>query len=153
MKHRSWRKTAYQPTSLIAGVLLLLVVFVTVGYFFLLTEPGLSTERVAMLAELHERRAQWLDKRPPAFRYKVERDCECPLEHREPFTVVEDIDGRDNHPWIDGFFTSLEEAIQSAESVAIGYDPRFSYPNDFRIDEEQTYVRDFEVLEYAQEGR
>ena len=50
MKHRSWRNTGFQPTSLIAGVLLLLIVFVSVGYFFFLAEPRLSAEQQAELA-------------------------------------------------------------------------------------------------------
>lgn len=126
----------------------LLVIFVSVAYFFYLAEPGLSVEREVMLAELRERRAEWEEKRPPAFRYVVQRDCDCAPEYLEPFTVVESLAAPDSQALIDGFFNQLEVAIQTAEDVAVRYDPRFRYPNDFRIDGEQTYVRDFEVLQY-----
>jgi hypothetical protein len=148
MKHRSWRKTAFQPTSLIAGALLLLILFVSAAYLFFIAEPAITPERQAMLAELQLRQSEWLEKRPPAFRYEIERECECPLDYIEPFTVVEYLDEPVNHAWIDDYFTSLENALHTGVVVAISYDPRFSYPNDFRIADEQVYVRDFEVLEY-----
>lgn len=146
MKHRGVRESGFQPTSLIAGVLLLLVMFMSVAYFFFLT--GLSPEQETLLAQLQERRAEWQDKRPPAFRYEIERECECPLDYIEPFTVVEYRDAPDNQAWIDEYFQQLEDAILDGGDVAISYDPRFSYPNDFHIADEQTYIRDFEVLEY-----
>ena len=34
----------------------------------------------------------------------------------------------------------------------ISYDARFGYPNDFTIADEDTFVRDFEVLRYADES-
>jgi hypothetical protein len=148
MKHRAWRKPAFQPTSLIAGVFLLLVLFVAVGYFFFIGTVGSSPERQAMLSELQLRRGEWLEKRPPAFRYEVERVCECPLDYIKPFKVVEYLDEPDNRSWIDDYFVRLEEAMGSADTVVIRYDPRYSYPNDFRIDDEQVFVRDFEVLQY-----
>jgi hypothetical protein len=128
--------------------LLLLVVFVSVGYFFFLSDQSLSAGQSEMLAQLQSRRAEWRAKRPPAFRYVVQRECECALDYTEPFTVVEYRDDPDNHAWIDDYFVRLEAAIQSGDAVRIAYDPRFSYPNDFRIVDEQTYIRDFEVLEY-----
>lgn len=151
MKHRSWRKTGFQPTSLIAAVLLLMVVFVSVAYFFFLAEPRLSVDQEAMLADLHMRRGQWEEKRPPAFRYVVERDCECPLDYTEAFTVIEYLDEPDNQSWIDDSFDVLSAAIDSGEDASVRYDPRYSYPNDYSVADEQTYVRDFEVLRYAEE--
>jgi hypothetical protein len=148
MKHRTWRKSGFQSTSLIAGALLLLVVFVSVAYFFLLADSGPSPRQQEMLAQLQERRDEWVSKRPPAFRYEIERECDCPLSYVEPFTVVEYLDDPDNQAWIDQYFERLAAAILGGSDVAIGYDPRFSFPNDFHIAEEQTYIRDFEVLEY-----
>jgi hypothetical protein len=149
MKHRSWRKTSFQPTSLIAAVLLLLFVFVSISYFYFLADPRLSVQQEAMLAELQLRRGQWEEKRPPAFSYVVERECECPLNYTEPFKVVEYLDEPDNHSWIDDYFLSLEKAIQSGDVIDIRYDPRYRYPNDFAVADEQTFVRDFEVLRYS----
>lgn len=152
MKHRSGRKTGFQPTSLIAGVLLLLILFVSVVYFFFLHQPGLSPEQEAAVVELRARRTEWQDERPPAFRYEVERQCECPLDYIEPFTVVEYLDESDNRAWIDEFFTLLEAAMLAGEPVSVSYDARFGYPNDFTVDHEDTFVRDFEVLRYADES-
>jgi len=153
MKHRSWRKTGYQPTSLIAAVLLLLLIFVFAGYFFTLYESGLSPEQETLLARLQENRLAWQEKRPPEFRYVVQRDCECPLDYTEPFTVIEYLDEPDNQAWIDGFFATIEKAILDEVAITVSYDPRFNYPNDFAIAAEQTFVRDFEVLRYADEVR
>jgi hypothetical protein len=152
MKHRGKRNTGLQSTSLITGVLLLLIVFVSVGYFFFLHQPGLTPVQEAALAELRERRAEWEAERPPAFRYEVERQCDCPLDYIEPFTVVEYLDEPDNHAWIDEFFTVLEAAMLAGESVSVSYDARFGYPNDFTVADEDTFVRDFEVLRYADES-
>jgi hypothetical protein len=152
MKHRGKRSTGLQSTSLITGALLLLIVFVSVGYFFFLYQPGLTPLQGAALAELRERRAEWEAERPPAFRYEVERQCDCPLDYIEPFTVVEYLDELDNHAWIDEFFTKLEEAILAGEPVSVSYDARFGYPNDFTVANEDTFVRDFEVLRYADES-
>jgi hypothetical protein len=148
MKHRAPRKPGFQPTALIAGVLLLLVVFVSVGYFFFLASSGLSPGQQAALAQLLDRRDEWRTKRPPAFRYEIERECECPLDYIEPFTVIEYPDDPENQAWIDEYFGRLEEAIDGGGDVTVRFDPRFSFPTDFRIADEQTYIRDFEVLEY-----
>ena len=152
MKHRGKRSNGLQSTSLITGVLLLLIVFVSVGYFFFLYQPGLSPVQDAALAELRERRAEWEEERPPAFRYEVERQCDCPLDYIEPFTVVEYLDEPDNHAWIDEFFVALEKAMLAGEPVVVSYDARFGYPNDFTLANEDTFVRDFEVLRYADES-
>lgn len=106
----------------------------------------------AALAELRERRAEWEEERPPAFRYEVERQCDCPLDYVEPFTVVEYLDEPDNHAWIDEFFVALEKAMLAGEPVVVSYDARFGYPNDFTLANEDTFVRDFEVLRYADES-
>jgi hypothetical protein len=148
MKHRSGRKTGFQPTSLIAGVLLLLILFVSVGSFFFLYQPGLSPNQEAALAELRARRAEWQDERPPAFRYEVERSA----ENSPPFTVVEDLNDPDTRAWIDDFFASLEETMLAGEPVSVSYDARFGYPSNFTIGNEDTIVRDFEVLRYADES-
>ena len=41
----------------------------------------------------------------------------------------------------------------SGETVPVRYDARFGFPDDFKIGDEDTFVRDFEVLEYADEAR
>ena len=152
MKHRSWRKTGFQATSLIAVVLSMLLVFVSLGYFFFLADPRLSTEQEEAIAELQLRQSEWQEKRPPAFRYEVERECECPLDYTEPFKVVEYLDEGENYSWIDESFVLLRSALLGGLVVDVRYDPRYSYPNDYHVSDEQTYVRDFEVLRYAGEA-
>ena len=152
MKHRKERPIVFQSTSILAGVVFLLILFVCVGYFFFLHQPGLSPAQETALVELRERRAEWQAERPPAFRYEVERRCDCPLDYVEPFTVVEYLDEVDNRAWIDEFFTLLEETMLAGGSVSVSYDARFGYPNDFTINNEDTFVRDFEVLRYAGES-
>jgi len=148
VKHRQPRKPGYQPSLLLAAVVLLLLVFVSVGYFFFLSNPALTVEQQRVLTQLQQRREEWLAKRPPAYRYEIERECECPLQYIEPFTVIEYLDEADRQAWIDDYFMQLEAALREHQDVAISYDPRFSYPNDFHIDAEQVYIRDFEVLQY-----
>lgn len=137
---------------MIAGVALLLILFVCVAYFFFAYRPGLSADQEAAMAQLQVRRAEWESKRPPAFRYVVERHCECPLDYIEPFDVVEYLDDPANVAWIDEFFVKIELAMLGGESVPVRYNPRFGFPNDFTIGEEETSIRDFEVLEYAEEA-
>jgi len=152
MKHRSVRKQGFQHSTLIAGVVFLLILFVLAGYFFFLYQPGLSPAQEGALAELYDRRSEWETEQPPAFRYEVERSCECPLDYTEPFAVVEYLDDPDNRAWIDEFFVSIEAAMLDGQSVSVRYDPRFGFPDDFRIGDEDTFIRDFEVLEYADES-
>ncbi|MGI9200248.1 MAG: hypothetical protein ACR2QL_04265 [Woeseiaceae bacterium] len=152
MKHRTVKKPGFQHSTLIAGVAFLLIFFVSGAYFYFLYQPGLSAEQEAALAELNTRRAEWETERPPAFRYEVERSCECPLDYTEPFAVVEYLDDPDNHSWIDEYFVTIEAAILEGGDVTVRYDPRFGFPNDFTIGAEETFIRDFEVLEYAAES-
>jgi len=153
MKHRSPKKKPYfQISTLIASVMLVTILFICVAYFFFLYRPGLSPEQEAALTELQTRRAEWEAERPPAFRYEVERSCDCPLDYIEPFPVVEYLDDPANRAWIDEFFVKIEEAMLEGNDVPVSYDPRFGFPNDFTIGEEETFVRDFEVLEYAEDN-
>jgi hypothetical protein len=152
MKHRSVKKQGFQHSTLIAGVVFLLIFFVLAGYFYFLYQPGLSPVQEAALAELRDRRAEWELERPPAFRYEVERSCECPLDYTEPFTVVEYLDDPDNRAWIDEYFVKIEVAMLDGNDVPVRYDARFGFPDDFTIEAEETFIRDFEVLEYADES-
>lgn len=152
MKHRTVKKQGFQHSTLIAGVVFLLIFFVLGGYFYFLYQPGLTAEQETALVELRDRRAEWETERPPAFRYEVERSCDCPLDYIEPFVVVEYLDDPDNRAWIDEFFVRIEVAMLDGETVPVRYDPRFGFPNDFTIDAEETFIRDFEVLEYADES-
>ena len=133
---------------LLLRILLLLILFVSVGYFFFLYQPGLSPDQEAALAELGDRRTEWQTERPPAFRYEVGRSG----NDLESFTVVEDLNEPNGRAWIDEFFAIIEETMLAGEPVSVSYDARFGYPRDFTIAKENTIVRDFEVLRYADES-
>lgn len=152
MKHTNRRKLNFQTSTILAAVVLLVILFVSVGYMFFLHQPGLTPDQEAALVELQARRASWQAKRPPAFRYEVERSCECPLDYVEPFDVVEYRDDPDNRPWIDEYFDRIETAMLDGDEVIVRYNPRFDFPNDFTISDEDTFIRDFEVLEYADQS-
>ena len=153
MKHHTVKKQGFQVSTLIAGVLMLIFLFVSVAYFFFLHQPGLTPQQEAALAELQDRRTEWETERPPAFRYVVERACPgCPLDYIEPFAVVEYLDDPANRPWIDEFFVTIEAAMLEGKDVPVSYDSRFGFPNDFTIHVEETFIRDFEVLEYAEKS-
>lgn len=152
MKYKATKLPGFHPSILFAGVALLVILFVCVAYFFFVDQASLSPDQETALVELRERRIQWELKRPPAFRYQVERSCECPLDYTEPFDVVEYLDDPANHPWIDEYFIKLETAMLEGEVVAVRYNPRFDFPNDFTIGAEDIFIRDFEVLEYADES-
>jgi hypothetical protein len=150
MKHHTVKKQGFQVSTLIAGVLMLMFLFISVAYFFFLHQPGITPEQEEALVELQNRRTEWETERPPAYRYVVERTCPgCPLDYIEPFDVVEYLDDPANRPWIDEFFVTIEAAMLDGKDVPVSYDPRFGFPNDFVIGEEETFIRDFEVLEYA----
>ena len=50
------------------------------------------------------------------------------------------------------FSQRSKTAMLAGEPVAVSYDARFGYPNDFTVANEDTFVRDFEVLRYADES-
>lgn len=174
MLKRSWRRGTYQTTTFMAAVVLLIVLFVTVGYFFVIPEPGFSDERQELLAELDERLDYWESRRPIAFRYVLDRDCECPGGAIEPYQVTEDANERsavyaaerytegpetrrpdmDEVLFIDAVFDHAKAAVLDADEVSVSFDPRFGFPSVVKIDRtvgsirtrEVINVRDFEVI-------
>lgn len=173
MKHRIWRKTAYQSTSLLAVVVLILILFVSVAYFFSIPDPASPPRQTELLAELDANRALWDENRPLAYRYVVDRNCFCEPLYTKPYVATEQLGHRratypiDEQPlsadlaatpqspnWIDDFFGVIEEAIFDSGLVEVSYDARFGFPNKIIISYptpdsgRQIYVRDFEVVEY-----
>lgn len=173
MHHRSWRKTSYQPTSLIAVVVSLLFIFTSAAYFVFV--PAENDEPTP--AEVFDERFSiWESMQPPVFRYVVERNCECPPEFTSAYVVTEDrgdssaeffvtvesgsgefLDSPPQVTHISDIFTELEQALERPNLVEVSYDGRFGYPDsvqirypgprlDIRYD-----IRDFEVLEHRQE--
>lgn len=175
MQHRPWRRTPFQVTTLIAVALLLMILFVLVGYFFTITGPGADPARQSQQAEFQTNLELWRSRRPIAFEYIVERSCYCAPDYRRPYRVRERDDGRaaiyasplepgsqtvDGDPpepvWLEDLFVLVGRALTEADEVRVSYDPAFGFPTNISIDwsqqqadEEQYFVvRDFDVIEY-----
>ena len=129
MKHRNWRKTAYQSTALVAVVLVVVIIFIAAPYFTTVPVAEFSDEQEILLDELYAKKQRWEKSRPASFRYVVERKCVCPAEHMKPFPVVEDRDARNIRvSWIDDFFIDIEKAILNSAQVLVTYDALYSFP-------------------------
>jgi hypothetical protein len=169
------RQGVYESTTLIAVVLLLLILFVSVGYFFLIPQPGEPPHQSTLIRALQQNQSVWENSRPLSYRYVVQRSCYCSKEYVTPYIVTEE-SGRKtaeflvsvetgtgeflSEPpepvWISDIFGELTKAIESEVQpvVEVIYDGRYGYPASVDIqypqpDTNMRYdIRDFEVLEY-----
>ena len=173
---KATRKGVYQGTTHIAVALLLLILFVSVGYFFLIPEAGLSPQQDKILAELNANRELWVTGRPVSFRYVVDRVCLCTDDYTKPYAVTDEdghrtaqyaaplhsdpADTAATPPdvmWIEHLFELIDQAALEANTVDVTYDTRYGFPTKVAIDwsgqslddEQQFYVRDFDVIEYG----
>ena len=164
------QKPGFQTATLLAGVIMLMIIFVSAGY--ILTLPGTDpvAERDPLLLELDEQRSLWQRRRPDAFEYVVDRSCQCSAEFNAPYRVSVDNTGTrfrfdadygasvavERPPEaadIDQLFNLVEAAVVSGRSVQVFYDSDYGFPAIARIgadgyqnDEEFTFdVRDFRV--------
>ena len=171
-------KGTYQVTTHVAVVLLVLVIFVSVGYFFFLGKPNEEAKRLELGEELSTKRQLWDSRRPTSFQYVVERDCDCVNEDERPFSVtdregqrsarfpipVESSTGElisvpPNPIWIEGVFALIDETLQVGGIAKVRYDSLYGYPEtaeirrdgDRKMIIERYEIRDFEVLERRQE--
>lgn len=175
MKHRPAKKGVPQITTFMAVLLLLFIVFVSVGYFFTIPEPGADPRRAAMRGQLDRSRSLWDARRPAAFRYDVARHCFCTAEYRRPYSVTESAgspvfafasplapggdpnDGAPPEPLgIAGLFGLIDDSLSSAAAVDVAFDPGYGFPTrivldrtDAADDELRIEVYDFEVIEYG----
>lgn len=175
MQHRPRKKTSFQLTSLIAVVVLMVILFISVGYFFVIPHLTDTGAQEKLLASLQANDELWQTNRPVSYRYVVERECDCALELMRPYvvTVARDLRtaqylvtgsadslGISEEPpevvWLEELFAKTAEAVLHAKEVEVIFDPRFGYPSSVRINSSnrstasfEVYgVRDFEVLEY-----
>ena len=157
MKHRAWRKTAYQSTALVAVVLIVIIIYISTPYFTTVPVAEFSDEQELLLDELYAKKQRWEENRPASFRYVVERKCDCPIEHTKPFPVMEDLDAKNIRvSWIDDFFVAIEEAILDSAQVAVTYDALYSFPVAISISypdrpedsSQEIYVREFDILRH-----
>jgi len=154
----------YQVTSHIAVILLVLILFVSVSYFFFLAKPDEQVRRLELMAEFETHAALWNRERPARFQYSVDRSCDCPDEDGRPYRVRE-IDGQreaafpipveastgallDAPPrplWIDDIFGIIERALRSGAIIEVRYDRALGYPRSAIIGPDEQYeITDFE---------
>lgn len=175
MARRRKPKYGFHITTPIAAVILLLIVFVSLGYFILETIPGLPPDNSRVLREMKERRAVWRERRPESIRYVVDRDCDCASESRRPYVAtetggqklaefpvsVESDDGEQLQApqdpiWIDDTFAVISSADIQNHAVSARFHPELGFPVEIIIrhkpdstDTIATYeIRDIEILDY-----
>ena len=170
-KHTKWH---FHTVTLIAGVALLLVLFISSAYFFVIPDPSMNAGHPQIASRLDDATALWQERQPSHYRYVVERVCFCTPDYRRPYRVTIDGNGPDfsfmgpvdaggpgatspPEPFtIADLLTLLQRGVTEADAVEVAFDSRFGYPTHLRIDwsqqmadeEQEFYVRDFEVLTY-----
>lgn len=164
----------FQTTTLIAGALLLLILFVSAGYFQMLPLENDAGDNTAS-EELADNYERWQENRPAAFRYVVERTCACAPEFLAPYVASEEsgtrlaefiveIESADGSflgappqaMWVEDLFAAITTAIEgeSGVQVEVRYDTSYGYPRELALiasDPSATLryeVRDFEVLQH-----
>ena len=80
----------YQLTTFLALVLLLLILFISAAYFFVIPTPEETPGNGDALAEVTANRGTWAAQRPASFRYVVDRDCYCDPAFVEPYIATEE---------------------------------------------------------------
>ena len=175
MQKRPWRKGVYQSTTHVAVAFLLLILFVFVGYFFMIPQPDESQVNTALHKEMIEQHARWEHNRPLSFRYVVRRSCFCETEAVTPYVATEErgyrtakfnlevesspgefLNSPPNPVWIDNIYSKLADAFASELKPLIeaSYDERLGYPVSVKINypAPDAYVRyeiqDFEIIEH-----
>ena len=174
MSVRALRKGSFQSTSLIAAVVLLLIMFVSGAYFFIVPTTDVDPRTEKDLALLDENRSLWQQQKPESFTYVVERRCACSQATTEPYVATETKDRRtavfpefvrgkfddpattpDSPVWISELFATIEAAIESGELLTARYDYRLGYPVLVRTGLNgdsgapvEVQVRDFQTNKY-----
>ena len=152
MPGRMTPKGTFQTTSLIAVAVLLLILFVTAGWFLIIPAENESDTNSAHTDALHDNRALWLEQRPPAYSYVIDRDCACDQYHSEPYRAMELTDGKSatfpthaleklgdrnampgNPVWISDVFRAIEVAISNGTLDEVDYDYTLGHPTLVRI--------------------
>ena len=154
----------YQVTSHVAVILLVMILFVSVGYYLYLAKPDEQAERLELMAEYEAAAARWAARQPAHFRYALDRTCDCPDEDGRAYVVtvsdgqrsaefpipVESVDGElitapPRPLWIDDIFGIIERALRSGAVIDVRYNRALGYPESVVIGPDEQYeIRDFE---------
>jgi len=175
MARRQRKGGGFQITTPIAAVILLLILFVSVGYFVVETIPDLPPDNSEVLAELKRHRDLWARERPAGFRYVVDRECDCADDVKRPYTVTESGGKRQaEYPipveaasgeqllapsepvWLDDIFQRIDDADAEKLAVTARFDASFGFPTQVVIRRagesgeivEEYEIRDFEITYY-----
>ena len=165
----------YQLTTHVAVVLLVLILFVAVGYFFSLAKPDEHASRLAMSEELQENRARWENRRPATFQYVVDRGCDCPDEVSKAYIVTEEsgrratrfpipvesstgvmLDAPPNPVWIDDIFELAEKTLRSGKPIDAYYNHAYGYPERLVLDPDENSIKTslrFEIRDFENRDR
>ena len=165
----------YQLTTFLALVLLLLILFISAAYFFMIPAPGVAPGYGDAEAELGVRRSTWESRRPASFRYVVDRDCNCDPAFVEPYVATEErgsksaaflieiesdngeFVSRPTDPvWIDDLFGLIEQSFRDGMVVDVDYHKDLGFPVSILVrpdpappdSQYRIEVRDFEIIEY-----
>jgi hypothetical protein len=155
----------YQVTSHAAAIIIVLIIFVSVSYYFFLARPDEQAQRIDALESLAAAESRWEENRPAAFRYVVDRSCDCPDEDGRAYTVTER-DGRLTAEFaipvessagilvtapprpvgIEDVFAVVERSLRSGKLIEVRYDSDFGYPENVVVTADDRYeIRDFEI--------
>ena len=165
----------YQITTFLAVVLLLLILFVSTAYFFVVPTPEKAREQEDALGVLAENRTAWESSQPASFRYVVDRDCNCDPEYVEPYVATEHgstraaifnievesasgefLSSPPDAIWIGDLFELIERSLRDDRVVEVQYDKDLGFPESLVVHPVQAspgsmyrvHVRDFETLVY-----
>ena len=165
--------TKYLFSNHFSVLIVLLIIFVSVGYFIFLGKPGEEAERLRLLEEYAQAKETWAEAAPASYRYVVDRDCDCAAETDRAYTVTathagrvaefpipveassgEMLTGPRDPVWIEDLFSMIGRALDGGALVNVGYNYLYGYPeavdlspgDDAAAAGDRFEVRDFEVL-------
>lgn len=165
----------YQLTTFLALVLLLLILFISAAYFFMIPAPEKTPGHKGLLVELATNRSTWESGRPASFRYVVDRDCYCDPTYIEPYVASEErgnqsaafvievesstgefVSTPPEPVWIEDLFDLIEQSVRDDNSVDVEYDKEFGFPISIVVHPDpappdsgyRVEVRDFEITDY-----
>lgn len=173
MKNKTPKAAPYQTTTYLAVVVLLVIVFVSVGYHFMVVAPSGVPDQSDIMQEFKANLQRWTERRPVSARYVVDRHCACATELTEAYVAMEErsektaefpphiqdrFDGQYAVPrdpvWIDELFDVMRLAISDGTLKSVNYDFEFGYPSFVQLQAgatnatgvEQFEIRDFEII-------
>jgi hypothetical protein len=165
----------YQLTTFLALVLLLLILFISAAYFFMIPTPEEAPVQENLLATLATQRNAWAAGQPESFRYVVDRDCNCDPAYVEPYVATEErgnksaafvieiesgagefISAPPQPVWIDDLFSLIEQSVRDQKYVDVRYDQELGFPVSILVRPDpappgsvyRVEVRDYEITEY-----